>query len=711
VQQRLLAKLQAEERRLASEQQRHAAAPSPVGADALTPPSSVAAGAAAAMARAPSPPSGSRGPSPQARTGLSLAGLSLAGLSPIYAAVARLGLSPFAVSKLVPPPVPEEEEELLAEEGEGGEEGEDGEGAQAREAAADGASGSEAGDEDGGGAAAAEAPEAATWLAAQEPRRASSGGASAAEQRLLAADDAALALEVEELAEEIGAEDAAAAAAATAGGDGDGAPAPAPGTAAGGGAAATRTGSSSGFGAGLALDDMLRAYNALSTKNRSSPDRAAALAALMASARCSGGGGGGSGAGGGAGGNGANAGSSSGSGSGAVGPSLGGGSVARTMTVDSASTDLLFGGGELLNVPVALLSTGAAPSTAAHSCSRLAGADVPRPGSVAAAVAAVEAATAAAAAADLAGGSPRAGHRRGASASELLGLSPRALAAGGGAASLRVQLAQQHQQHLQQHQHQQQQPAPAVGAAGMDGGHPGLRLDATATGRALLPFAAARPGATVGSARRALCVGALIDATDGAAPGPPSPSRAQYASGPPSPGARVLQLRAGAGSPGRRSKTPGGGSRPGSGWLCFGSPRVQDNDGGGGCGGDADSALQQPACAAGEAGDAEEEEQGALHFLIGPRGALHVASAAPGARVERVVLAAGMWVPVGAQLEVVTACGERHGVLAPNEAEWAKLVAGLNAALLLGDAPAGGGCDATPLADMVWSPRVEGVLA
>jgi hypothetical protein len=102
-------------------------------------------------------------------------------------------------------------------------------------------------------------------------------------------------------------------------------------------------------------------------------------------------------------------------------------------------------------------------------------------------------------------------------------------------------------------------------------------------------------------------------------------------------------------------------------------------------------------------------EGAALSFVIGPGGGLHVASGAASARVERVVLSAGVWVPVGTQLEVVTAAGERHGVLVPTEGEWAKLVSGLNAALLLadgGDALAGGA-----LERMAWSPRVEGVLA
>jgi hypothetical protein len=49
--------------------------------------------------------------------------------------------------------------------------------------------------------------------------------------------------------------------------------------------------------------------------------------------------------------------------------------------------------------------------------------------------------------------------------------------------------------------------------------------------------------------------------------------------------------------------------------------------------------------------------------------------------------------------------------MAVSETSWAKLVAGLNAALLLADDVGGGRrLRGTAVADMDWSPRVEGVL-
>jgi len=584
IQLRLMAKLQAEERRLLTEQQKQ-----------------LAAAAAAGRPARRSAPASTGGPSG------STGGAAASGASPFHTAAARLGLGPLlAAAKPVPQPVPEDEELY----------GESSSAAASPELVADG----------GDGTTRSAAAAAAAWLVSQ-PRRRSSVGSGLTGQQLLAAYRA-VSLSESEIAAAVEAEGAAA-----------------PGS--------TNT--------GMALDDMLRAYTALASKGRSSPDRAAALAALMASARSS-----------------------------AAG-------VARTATMDS--TDLLFDDhGELLNVPLHLLGAPGLPMSAGggqHASTggqQQAGASPSRPegisrSAVAAAAAALETM---AASTEQQRGSPQ---RRGMSqAAEA------ALAAAAAAAAAQQRTAAQAAN---------ESPAAAVSglveAGRIDNG---LRLNGTATGKAVLQFAG-RPGATVASARRALCVGALVDATKQlSTPASPavrdlSPVRAIHAS----------QHSKTPGSPNRRAKTPSS-SRPGSGWLCFGSPRVRGDD---------EAAQQereeqqQRAAAAAAAANAaaaaaaEEVDQGPLRFLIGPAGGLHVASSAPEARVERVVLAAGMWVPVGAQLEVVTAGGERHAVMVPDECEWAKLIAGLNAALLLADGAEW--MQGTPVMEMVWSSRVEGILS
>ncbi|GBG00481.1 hypothetical protein Rsub_13238 [Raphidocelis subcapitata] len=728
VQARLLACLQAEERRLAAEQARqlHAAggAAAEAGGDqARTPSPPLSPAVAAAVQqqqqgrqqqshpRQERRHGGAASPAQQLPRALSPGEAAPRGdgwASPFYAAAARLGLSPFGLGKLAPSASP-----AAAEEGHlGG-------GERAAPCAAPAARLGRRSASDAAATSTSEAARAAAeWLAVQpRPRRSSSSGVPLTGQQLLAAYRAVSRGEAE-LAEEIIAEEAAAAAAAAEAEAAAPEAAPCNGTGpeavqAGAAGSAARVsegeardgsrhasasaspaaspppghsgGGGPGVGAGLALEDMLRAYAALTSKGRSSPGRAAALAALFSSSRQS-----------------------------AAGSSCGGVAFgARGHSSDSSG--VVYGmGGELLNIPTALLTshyaTGggaigtrtlealvdgdeeagggeegegaeaeaeaeAAPTDASmHSPSPEAAAAaarrLPRGSAVAAAVAAMEAAG------SDAGGSPlhSGGH-------QSRPMTPLAQQAAAEVAAARQQ--QQQQQPQQQHgepalaqpplQHQQLQPHPRPQAAA----DAGLRLDATATGRAVLRYAA-RPGATVGSARRALCGGALVDAS--ASPVPPS--RQQLQQQQPQPQQR---------RPRSRSRTPG--SRPGSSWLCFGSPMVRDFE----------PAPPSP-LSTGRA-----TEGAALSFVIGPGGGLHVASGAPSARVERVVLVAGVWVPVGTQLEVITAAGERHGVMVPTEAEWAKLVSGLNAALLMaegGEALAGAALEGMP-----WSPRVEGILA
>jgi hypothetical protein len=110
------------------------------------------------------------------------------------------------------------------------------------------------------------------------------------------------------------------------------------------------------------------------------------------------------------------------------------------------------------------------------------------------------------------------------------------------------------------------------------------------------------------------------------------------------------------------------------------------------------------------------EEQPQLAFVVGADGALHVCtSGAPlpceGTRVVRVALAE--FSSRHEVAEVVTAANARHGVAVSSERSWARLLAGLNAALLLSDAGPGAAAAALsslPIERMPWSPRVEGVL-
>ncbi|GBF90119.1 hypothetical protein Rsub_03252 [Raphidocelis subcapitata] len=114
----------------------------------------------------------------------------------------------------------------------------------------------------------------------------------------------------------------------------------------------------------------------------------------------------------------------------------------------------------------------------------------------------------------------------------------------------------------------------------------------------------------------------------------------------------------------------------------------------------------------------ESGQQPQLAFVLGADGGLHVCtSAAPLAceatRVVRVALASFSWSPRSEAVEVVTAADARHGVAVSSERSWARLVAGLNAALLLGDAGPGApaaALEALPIERMAWSPRVEGLL-
>jgi hypothetical protein len=159
------------------------------------------------------------------------------------------------------------------------------------------------------------------------------------------------------------------------------------------------------------------------------------------------------------------------------------------------------------------------------------------------------------------------------------------------------------------------------------------------------------------------------------------------------------------------------------GWLCgFRSPRVHDGRGDHANDGEEDGAAARgsgSSSGAGASGGGTAAAAAAaakqLQFVIRPDGALHVATAAraasaAGARVDRVMLTSGVWVAGGEQLEIITAGGARHGVMAVSETSWAKLVAGLNAALLLADEAGDARMRRTVVCDMDWSPRVEGVL-
>lgn len=469
----------------------------------------------------------------------------------------------------------------------------------------------------------------------------------------------------------------------------------------------------------------------------------------------------------------------------------------RTCTMSSAGT--LFGdGGELLNVPLQLLSLddGSLPVCAAT------GAKAPPPtdagggrgGNVAAATAAFEAAIAVAAAAAAAGGAatqrssavrtPEAGHRCAASASSAAvgGLQSHSLTpvpsddglTGSATAAAPCQAAIA-------------EAGEELAGIAEDGGtgNGGVteaaaamrpQLKDTATGRAVLQLAA-RQGATLGSARRALCGGALVDAQaapgggtarspSGTSPGGTSATaeldsaRSHAGELTPSSHQRPRSPWSRAWSPLRAIKaactvdgeldvsgtSPGAVLPPGS-TSSLASPRspqrpwspfrrvVSPT-----CSDAAELPNEQPAAAVsssrprsalgsclcigaradtlveGEAvdgsgdsglGHATSLARDPLRFMVGPDGGLHVGSPDPSARVIRVLLAAGTWAAGAPQVVLMTACGDRHALLVPAERAWAKLLLGLNAALLLADG--GNELASVLMINARWSCRIEGI--
>jgi hypothetical protein len=254
----------------------------------------------------------------------------------------------------------------------------------------------------------------------------------------------------------------------------------------------------------------------------------------------------------------------------------------------------------------------------------------------------------------------------------------------------------------------------------------GARLADTETGVAVLQLTSRR-ALTVGAVRDAMCVGALVDV--GAQPATPRHAqRLRFQQ-------HQLELQAGPSDPGfdpaavmqphqQQQQQPAGASARHSSWLCCAgaaSVRTASSDDTAGAG--SSEATTANSSSSGRHPDDDDKQ---LQFLVGYDGSLHVVTIAGGrpctaTRVERAVLTAFVWSPAREVVEVVTVGGERHGIVTPSEESWARLVVGLNAALLLADvaAAAMSGCcsngvvdalQALPVRDMAWSLRVEGVL-